>query len=138
MKWQIWSDKYEDMKIDDGMDAVSKIADFIDLGCEFDAEKIAKKCSFKKMKAISNKHGIASIKSIQVKQEVEGLKFAEIDPGTKYKPSNAHIRKGIVGDWKNYYNQEQLEQWEKYVDEACLKYPETSKFFGRDYFMGVI
>jgi len=130
--------KYEDMKIDDGIDAVSKIAEFIDLGCEFDAGKIADMCNFKKMKAISNKSGIASIKTIQVKQEVEGLKLAEIDPGTKNKPSNAHIRKGIVGDWKNYYNVEQLEQWAKYVDEACLKYPKTLEVFGRDYFMGVI
>ena len=39
---------------------------------------------------------------------------------------------------QNLIFDEQLEHWGTYVDEACLRYPRTLKFFGRDYFMGRI
>jgi len=124
--------KYEDMKIDEGEDAVKKIEQFLGLGVDFDAKKIADICCFDKAKARSNQHGFDGPNT------GTGLKWADIDPGNKDKPSNAHIRKGIVGDWVNYYSKEQLEKWENYVTEACKKYPKTLKFFGKDYFMGKI
>ena len=126
--------KYEDMKVDDGEEAIQKISDFLGLEIDFDAKKIAAECNFGNMKEKSNKFGFIT----PDRKPGDATKWADSDPGSKDKPSNAHIRKGIVGDWKNYYNEDQLKQWEEYVEEACKKYVKTAQFFGKDYFFGRI
>merc|ERR1712150_182821 len=94
------------------------VAKFLGVTCEYDAKTIAEECNFSKMKAKGNAHGFKSVlKPADVKY------FGEEATGNKEKPSNAHIRKGIVGDWENYYTKEQLKQWEDYVNQACEKYP---------------
>jgi len=128
--------KYEDMKVDGAKDAICKIAEFMGVDCDFDVENISNRCNFDKMKAFSNKHGFMS--ATTTVKEGEDLLWADVDPGSEEKPSNAHIRKGIVGDWKNYYTVDQLKQWEDYVDKACIECPGTLEFFGKDYFMGKI
>ena len=80
--------KYEDLK-KDLKGEVKIIAEF--LGFQFSdeqAEAVAEQCTFQAMKNKSN-----------------NTKFSKI-----FKQSS-HLRKGIVGDWKNHFSDEQLEEF---------------------------
>ncbi|MEO1765491.1 MAG: sulfotransferase domain-containing protein, partial [Cyanobacteria bacterium J06629_18] len=52
--------------------------------------------------------------------------------GDKDSPSNAHIRKGIVGDWMNYLSNEELDMWRDYVSTKKDSCPRVVNFFSLD------
>ncbi|MBE9167854.1 sulfotransferase domain-containing protein [Pleurocapsales cyanobacterium LEGE 06147] len=83
--------KYEELK-KDLQSQVKIIAEF--LGFHFsdeEAEYVAERCTFQAMKSNSN---------------------LPIHKLTKFFKTS-HLRKGIVGDWKNHFSDEQLEQFQK-------------------------
>ena len=80
--------KYEDMK-KDLKATVEKIAEFIDIRLEPDiTDKIVSQCSFDSMK-----HNPA----------VNYLWYSD----KRKEGSEPWIRKGMIGDWKNYFTEEQ-------------------------------
>ena len=88
--------KYEDLKKD--LKSQTKIiAEFLDLNLsDEEAEAVAGKCTFKTMK--TNPDGLT--KALD--------KF--------FKKNTSYFRKGSVGDWKNYFSNEQLEQFQKFYE----------------------
>ncbi|MDJ0743097.1 MAG: sulfotransferase domain-containing protein [Xenococcaceae cyanobacterium MO_167.B27] len=85
--------KYEDLK-KDLKSQVKIIAEF--LGFKFsdeEAKAVVKQCTFQAMKSNSN-------------QDIS--KFVD-----KLFKKGSHLRKGIVGDWKNHFSDEQLEEFDK-------------------------
>ncbi|MGD1703093.1 sulfotransferase domain-containing protein [Dapis sp. BLCC M229] len=113
--------RYEDMKKDNAISAIHELAKFI--GVEsYDAEKISRATNFTKMKEKSNQGHIeknGSLSDVLVSQEV----------GDKNTPSKAHIRKGIVGDWKNYLSDSELNLWRNYVQIKKETCPHVIDFF---------
>ncbi|XP_070560853.1 sulfotransferase 1B1-like [Ptychodera flava] len=88
--------KYEDMK-KDPQGAVKSIADFLDVSLTEEAiDNIVEFCSFKKMK--KNK----------------AVNFSLIT-GSDDKPQ--FVRKGVVGDWMNYFTVAQNKEYEKIYEE---------------------
>lgn len=84
--------KYEDLK-KDLQGQVKIIAEF--LGYQFSDEEvkeIAEKCTFQAMSSNSN---------------------TAIHKLAKFVNQGSHLRKGIVGDWKNHFSDEQLEQFQQ-------------------------
>lgn len=84
--------KYEDLK-KDLTGHVKIIAEF--LGFQFSdqqAKDVAEQCTFQAMKSNSN---------------------LGINQLTKILKKGSHLRKGMVGDWKNHFSDEQLEQFQK-------------------------
>ncbi len=77
---------------------------------------------FTKMKEKSNQGHIeknGSLSDVLVSQEV----------GDKNTPSKAHIRKGIVGDWKNYLSDSELNFSRNYVQIKKETCPHVIDFF---------
>ncbi|XP_070560862.1 sulfotransferase 1B1-like [Ptychodera flava] len=88
--------KYEDMKKDPKA-AVKSIADFLDVSLTDDAiDDIVEFCSFKKMK----------------KNENVNLSLAIGD-----KDKHQFVRKGVVGDWVNFFTVAQNKEYEKIYEE---------------------
>ncbi|NEQ72736.1 MAG: sulfotransferase domain-containing protein [Okeania sp. SIO2C9] len=113
--------RYEDMKKDNAISAIHELANFI--GVEsYDAEEISRATNFKKMKEKSNQGHIdkdGNLSDVLVSQEV----------GDRNHPSKAHIRKGIVGDWKNYLSDSELNLWRNYVQIKKETCPHVIDFF---------
>ena len=113
--------RYEEMKKDNAISAIHKLAEFI--GVEsYDAEEISRATNFTKMKEKSNQGHMepdGSLSDMLVSQEV----------GDKNTPSKAHIRKGIVGDWKNYLSDSELNLWQNYVHIKKETCPRVIDFF---------
>jgi hypothetical protein len=81
---------YEDLK-DDLSGGIKKISEFIDVELtEKELEKITFECTFNNMKKTCTDN----------------------DPNY-----NNHLRKGIIGDWKNYFDQEMLDKFNKKLVE---------------------
>lgn len=117
--------RYEDMKQDNAISAIHKLAEFI--GVEsYDAYKISEATDFQSMKNKSLTEGHldteGKLSDVLVSQEV----------GDKNSPSNAHIRKGIVGDWVNYLSDEELTMWRDYVKKKKDSCPHIVDFFSLD------
>ncbi|MGB6298975.1 MAG: sulfotransferase domain-containing protein [Rivularia sp. (in: cyanobacteria)] len=116
--------KYEDMKKDNAISAIHQIAQFI--GVEYyDAEKVSLATSFTKMKEKSSQGHInrdGNLSDDYVSQEL----------GDKNTPSNAHIRKGIVGDWVNYLSDDELTMWRNYVNTKKDSCPHVVDLFSLD------
>ncbi len=91
--------KYEDLKKDlNGQ--VKIIAEF--LGFKFsdeEAQAVAEKCTFQAMKSNPN---------------------LAINKSSKFRKQKPHLRKGVVGDWKNHFSDEQLAEFNK-LYESRLK-----------------
>ncbi|NER80722.1 MAG: sulfotransferase domain-containing protein [Leptolyngbya sp. SIO1D8] len=84
--------KYEDLKRD-LKGQVKIIAEF--LGFKFsdeEAKTVAEKCTFQAMKS-NPKLGVNKL--------------------TKFLKKGPHLRKGMIGDWKNYFSDEQLKEFNK-------------------------
>ncbi len=113
--------RYEEMKKDNAISAIHEVAKFI--GVEsYDAEEISRATNFTKMKEKSNQGHIekdGNLSDVLVSQEV----------GDKNTPSKAHIRKGIVGDWKNYLSDSELNLWRNYLDIKKETCPHVIDFF---------
>ncbi|MGD1911417.1 MAG: sulfotransferase domain-containing protein [Rivularia sp. (in: cyanobacteria)] len=119
--------KYEDMKKDNAISAIDQIAQFI--GVEsYDAEKISRVTDFTKMKEKSSQGYINRDGNLS-----DG--YHSQDVGDINTPSNAHIRKVIVGDWVNYLTDEQLEIWRSYVHTKKNSCPHVVDFFSLDYLL---
>lgn len=86
---------YENMKSDDGKLAIEKISKFLGFDCEINVGEISKKCSFGSMKKQNNEHGFVN----ELIREKSDTVWSDNFGGTKKKFSNAHVRKGAVGDW---------------------------------------
>ncbi|MEO1428691.1 MAG: sulfotransferase domain-containing protein [Cyanobacteria bacterium J06633_8] len=117
--------RYEEMKKDNAISAIHKLAEFI--GVEsYDAEKISIATDFKSMKQKSIAEGHldteGNLSQVLVAREV----------GDKNNPSNAHIRKGVVGDWVNYLSDEELTMWRNYVNSKKDSCPHVVDFFSLD------
>ena len=85
--------KYEDLK-KDLKGQIKMIADF--LGLNFSDEQagaVAEQCTFQVMKSNSNTDLIQLVSKVFKK--------------------GSHLRKGIIGDWKNHFSKEQLEEFDK-------------------------
>ena len=41
----------------------------------------------------------------------------EMSPPDMKEMAEKHFRKGMVGDWKNYFEGEKLEEWNKWIEE---------------------
>ena len=86
--------KFEDLKAD-LKNQVKIIAEFLGFTLsEEEAEQIAEESSFQSMKAKPEK-GL----------DLYGELF--------FKKGNSHLRKGVIGDWKNYFTDRQLAALEK-------------------------
>ena len=91
--------KYEDLKKDLKMQ-VKIIAKFLGFKLsDEEAQALAAKCTFQAMKSNSN---------------------LEVNRFSKVLKKSSHLRKGVVGDWKNYFSNEQLEEFNK-VCQSRLK-----------------
>ncbi len=89
--------KYEDLK-KEPTKQIGILANF--LGYQLfqeELEEIAEKCTFKTMKA----NGVGSIEENKISLLREGKSF---------------YRKGIVGDWQNYFSEEQLEKFNRWCN----------------------
>ena len=94
---------YEDMK-KDFPQAVSKIASFMDIDLPSETiAKIAELVTFDKMKDDDT----ANLSWVEALQDENG--------------KGTFLRKGVVGDWKNYLSAEQSAQ----IDRKCAEYSET-------------
>ncbi|MGJ5673989.1 MAG: sulfotransferase domain-containing protein [Nostochopsis sp.] len=83
--------KYEDLK-KDLSSQVKIIAEFIGFQLsDEEAKDVAQKCTFQAMKSNNNMRFFVN----------------------KFIKKGSHLRKGIVGDWKNHFSDEQLEQFQK-------------------------
>ncbi|MCJ8283037.1 MAG: sulfotransferase domain-containing protein, partial [Rivularia sp. ALOHA_DT_140] len=116
---------YEQMKKDNAISAIHKIAEFI--GVEsYDAEEISRATDFQSMKQKSLTEGYigfdGKLSDFLVTEEI----------GDKKNPSKAHIRKGIVGDWVNYLSDEELTMWRNYVNKKKDSCPHVVDFFSLD------
>ncbi|MEB3339899.1 sulfotransferase domain-containing protein [Okeania sp.] len=120
--------KYEDMKKDNAISAIHKLAKFIEVEY-YDVEEISKTTNFTKMKEKSNQGHIekdGSLSNVLVSQEI----------GDKNIPSKAHIRKGIVGDWKNYLSDSEFNLWRNYVETKKASCPHVIDFFSLENLLG--
>ncbi|WP_414624353.1 sulfotransferase domain-containing protein [Calothrix sp. CCY 0018] len=117
--------RYEDMKKDNAISAIHKLAFFIGIE-SYDAEKISIATDFQSMKQKSIKEGHLDTKGnlsqVLVSQEV----------GDQNTPSKAHIRKGVVGDWVNYLSDDELTMWRNYVYAKKDSCPHVIDFFSLD------
>ena len=85
--------KYEDLK-KDLKGQIKIIAKFLDFNfSDEQAKVIAEKCTFQAMKSNPN------------------LEINKMYKSHKFFKSSSHLRKGIVGDWKNYFSDEQLREF---------------------------
>jgi len=117
--------RYEDMQKDNAVSAIHKLAEFI--GVEsYNAEEISRATDFQSMKQKSIAEGHldreGNLSDVLVSQEV----------GDRNNPSNAHIRKGIVGDWVNYLSDAELTMWRNYVDTKKDLCPHVVDLFSLD------
>jgi len=88
--------KYEDMK-KDLLSHVKKIAGFIGQNLSSqEAERVAEACSFSSMKA-------------DPKTNYDRYRDKIYKKGSTF----SFMRKGVVGDWKNYFSDEQLAEFDK-------------------------
>jgi len=121
--------KYEDMMADDGKSAMHELAKFIGV-VDYDVEKIVEKSSFRSMKKKCTKEGVIH------KNESTFDTFSSVSEGDVNQASTAHFRKGVVGDWVNYYSEEHLVLWKKFVCEKLEKFTLIEKYFDRDILLG--
>ena len=113
------------MKSDGGKSAVKKISKFLNVNCnESQVNEICEKCSFTSMKKVNNEHGFVN----ELIEEKGNQVWSDESEGTKAKFSNAHIRKGTVGDWTNYYSEEQLSEWKQYLEIKLKAYPNITNY----------
>ncbi len=92
--------KYEDLK-KDLKSQVKIIAEFLGFKLsDEEAQAVSHKCTFQAMKSNPNLHF---------------NKFNKI-----FKKEGSHLRKGVVGDWKNHFSDEQLAEFDK-LYESRLK-----------------
>ena len=68
------------------------------LGYELSADKIS---------ALVDHVSIANMRQISI----------EMAPPAMKEPTAKHFRKGKVGDWKNYFEGEKLDEWNKWIEE---------------------
>ncbi|MDY6903029.1 MAG: sulfotransferase domain-containing protein [Cyanobacteriota bacterium] len=117
--------RYEDMKQDNAISAIHKLAEFINVK-SYDAEEISRATDFKSMKQKSIAEGHldteGNLSDVLVSQEV----------GDKNNPSKAHIRKGMVGDWVNYLSEDELNMWRNYVNTKKDYCPHVVDLFSLD------
>jgi hypothetical protein len=50
------------------------------------------------------------------------VNFENMFPGGKF------IRKGVVGDWKNYFSQERSKEWNHWIEENKKRYDIDAEF----------
>ncbi|MEL6462817.1 MAG: sulfotransferase domain-containing protein [Cyanobacteria bacterium J06621_15] len=117
--------RYEKMKKDNAISAIHELAEFIGIE-SYNAEEISGATDFQSMKQKSLAQGHldteGNLSNVLVSQEI----------GDKDSPSNAHIRKGIVGDWMNYLSNEELDMWRDYVSTKKDSCPRVVNFFSLD------
>ncbi len=114
--------RYEDMKQDNAISAIHKLAKFIGVK-SYDAEKISKATDFKSMKQKSIAEGHLN------NQANLSYDLVDREVGDKNNPSKAHIRKGIVGDWVNYLSDDELTMWRNYVNTKKDSCPHVVDLF---------
>lgn len=106
---------YEEMKINLPK-MIGLIADFVGKSLSDETiNKIAKHCSFDEMKA-----------NTMVNREVLPIPDLFDMSQTKF------MRKGIIGDWKNYFTQQQNEQFDKLYDQKMQGLGLTLSFDSED------
>jgi hypothetical protein len=101
--------KFEDLK-KDLKSGVRQVAEFLGFEIsEAELESVAQNCTFEAMKA---------------RPETNLDQYPE-----HFKPGTSFLRKGIVGDWKNYFSEEQLQafdQWyNSHIQGSDLKFEFT-------------
>merc|ERR1711953_39167 len=126
---------YEEMKSDNGKSAIKQICKFLGVDSDkINIEAISEVCSFGSMKKVNIEHGFVN----DLIKEKGNQVWSDESEGSKNKFSNAHIRKGIVGDWINYYSDEQMRSWECYFKKKLLDFPIVEEVFSVDYLKGKI
>ena len=152
---------YEKMMIDPETE-IKRIAKFCNLTKNLylndNLQKITEITSFKSMKLKSVDNGISTDrlsitqilnvvwKHFKNNGIINGLmrlhepprmdKIANDGEGSKNRASCSHIRKGVVGDYVNYFSEVQLAIWSDFVQENLNKYPYCLKYCGIDYLNG--
>ena len=90
--------RYEDMYLD----SVNKITEILEFLCldinSFDIKKAIDKSNFSNMKMIESKYGRGKLKS----------------------GPDVFMRKGIIGDWKESYNSDDIKIFKKYEKDALF------------------
>ena len=117
--------RYKDMKKDNAISAIHKLAKFIGIE-SYDAEKISRATDFKTMKQKSIADGHLNTEANL------SYDLVSLEAGDKNNPSKAHIRKGIVGDWINYLSDDELTMWRNYVHTKKDSCPRVVEFFSLD------
>lgn len=124
---------YEHMLKNGSVSEVKRITEFLGFDSEkIDVLNISERCNFQNMKKINNDHGFVN----DLIKEKGNQVWSDESEGSKVKFSNAHIRKGVVGDWVNYYSNDQLKLWRDLVDKKLKKYPILLKFLTVGYIKG--
>ena len=102
----IW---FEDMKKDNPK-ALKELDEFLNVGLsDAKLEELCQHVAFDNMKKISEMRA----KGPNEKKEEE--------PKEKKEEGHKFFRKGKVGDWKNYFQGEQKEKWNQWVEENRTK-----------------
>ena len=62
------------------------------------------------------------VQALKEHVSIDNMRRINVEQAADYhkKWAARHFRKGIVGDWKNYFEGEKLEEWDKWIEE-CLK-----------------
>ena len=129
---------YEEMK-SEPIEAIKKIAEYSKLTKNVSHRKIDQityLTSVKKMQDNASKHGFQRNDPTTDMANAVNYKRSNRVSGNKNKGSNMHIRKGEVGDWVNYFSDEQLEKWRQYVFENMERAPCTVRYLGLGYLLG--
>merc|ERR1712071_741766 len=112
-------------KKDEGVEAVNSIAEFLGITKEsFDVDEINEKSSFKSLKKIADAEGFMRPDGSCTKifnDEIVG----DVDHA-----SRAHIRKGAVGDWVNYFDEDLIGVWREYARVKMENCPLVVEFYG--------
>ena len=120
------------MKEDKGVEAANSIAEFLGISKDsFDVDEIVEKSSFKTLKKIADSEGFMRPDGSCTKL------FNDEIVGDVDHASRAHIRKGAVGDWVNYFDRDLIGVWREYARVKMETCPLVVEFYGEKALLGL-
>lgn len=124
--------KYEEMKKDGGVQATNSIAKFLEISKDsFNVEEVVEKSSFKTLKKIADSEGFMRPDGSCTKI------FNDENVGDVNHASRAHIRKGAVGDWVDYFDEDLIKVWREYARGKMESCPLVVDFYGEKALLGL-